>query len=427
MIKLRNKVLAAISAGTLLLGVVAPVAADTTLQITGNASDTTNSVSLTQASTTTVSQSNSANVTNHVDAHADSGNNDASRNTGGAVTVDTGNAKTDVSVSNTLNSNSANVDCNCASNDASVLISGNADGSTNDAALTLGNSTTLFQDNNAHVRNDVDAKSDTGHNDANRNTGGNVKVTTGDATSTTDVNTTANANWAKVGNGSQGNGSIDLRIVSNGSDTTNSIALVDEPATVLSQSNNARVSNDVDSKAETGDNDANRNAGGNVTIDTGNAKSTVDVDNLVNFNWADIDCGCLSDIFAKVGQNGDSSDNSISAALAGEQSVFQDNCGEELPTVGLLDVYTHHDGCKLNNDLGSKAKTGDNDAKSNTGSVSNDPSIYTGNADSSADVSNSGNSNAYGVAADSEMPSVDFNFNLSLDWNQLLALLGQLH
>lgn len=425
MTSLRKKVLAALSSGAMLLSVVTPAVAQTTLQVTGNGSDSTSNVNLTQVATTNVVQSNQANISNNVDANANTGNNDADRNTGGNVAIDTGNASSDVSVSNSVNSNSANVDC-CAANDTSVLIAGNGDNTTNNVDLTQGNETSVFQDNRAHIDNDIYSDANTGRNDANRNTGGDVEILTGKASSNVDVSNTANANWANVGGGNgDENGSVDVRIIGNGSDSDNDVDLLLAHSTVLSQDNSARIYNDVDADANSGKNDAERNTGGEVLIDTGDASVDVDVDNAVNFNWADVNCGCLLDVFAKISGNGDNSDNDIKAVLGDSLDVFQDNCGEEGSKL-LLGLH-RKDGCKIDNDVDADAKTGINDADRNTGSPEGgDPAIYTGNADTNVDISNSGNSNAYGVDSDWEWPEFEVNWNLSLGGLSLADLLALL-
>ena len=72
----------------------------------------------------------------------------------------------------------------------------------------------------------------------------------------------------------------------------------------------------------------------------------------------------------------------------------------------------------------AQALTGDNEAEDNTGDPHGDPSIETGDAESKVDVSNSGNSNVFGSEVPSDWPDFEFNFNLSLSLEQLLALLG---
>ena len=293
MTKLQKKVATAIATGALLFNTALPAFADVTLEISGNGADTYNKAEVDVNQNRTVVQSNEANISNNVTATADTGDNDANRNTGGSVSVDTGNATTKVDVSNAANSNEAELEC-CEA-DVDVLISGNGDNSTNKVELDINDprhhrghddeflGTGIFQENEAKIDNDVTAKADTGDNDANRNTGGDVSVTTGDAKTTVDILNQANANSAKISGDGEG-GSLSARILGNGADSYNKIELDYNKSVVVDQSNSARVENDVYAKADTGDNDANRNTGGTVSIDTGDAETKVGVDNMINFN-----------------------------------------------------------------------------------------------------------------------------------------------
>src|SRR3989344_4430799 len=133
----KRKIGVAIATGALLLNAFAPLAiADTTIQISGNGSDSNNTANVNVTQNTTVVQNNTADVTNNVDVDADTGDNDAEDNTGGDVSIDTGDADVTVNVSNTLNSTQANVDC-CQNGDTEVLIQGNGTHSDNDANLNL--------------------------------------------------------------------------------------------------------------------------------------------------------------------------------------------------------------------------------------------------------------------------------------------------
>ena len=125
--------------------------------------------------------------------------------------------------------------------------------------------------NDANVTNDVDATSNTGDNDANRNrTSG--RITTGAADSLADVSTTANENRTTVE-------------VRRGTDDVD-----------VSSRNRVTVGNDVEAISRTGNNDANNNGVshhrsrrssrtvGNGVIMTGNAVSTAVSATLLNSN-----------------------------------------------------------------------------------------------------------------------------------------------
>src|SRR5256885_6401692 len=104
----------------------------------------------------------------------------------------------------------------------------------------------------------------------------------------------------------------DTTVVVNGNgDSSNSSVSTTQSNTVsVAQTNNANIQNNVVSHASTGGNDAGRNTGGDTKIDTGNATSTVNVQNAANLNSADIkSCNCNSSTGVLVSGNGVKSDN----------------------------------------------------------------------------------------------------------------------
>lgn len=407
----KRKLTTAIATGAVLLNALAPLAlASTTLTITGNGSDSESKVNVSTNTTTVVTQSNKADVTNNVTANQTTGNNSANDNTGGDVTVNTGAATSNVTVDNKLNSNNAQVDnCNCNSN-TTVNVSGNGSESENTVNLNNGGSTQLVQDNNADVNNNVNTTQNTGSNDADRNTGGDTTVMTGNAKSDVTVNTTANANIASVGGNGGNGGSTNIIIAGNGSDSENSVKLSNDPSTYITQANDAEVNNNVKTNQTTGNNDANDNEGGDVTIDTGNSNSTVGIDNMVNFNAADVDnCGCFSDLTAKIAGNGTDSENEIGAVLGGDLMVYQG--GRD----GGNDA-------ELKNIVDPKSNTGYNDSNRNSGPVGIDPvSNFTGNSSSDVSVNNTANSNVFTTGADTtggdhQSSPLSFTFDLGSIW-----------
>lgn len=411
-----KKLTTAIATGALLAQSAAPVAfASTTIEISGNGAGSDNVVSTTQTSTTTVQQNNVANVTNKVNADADTGNNDANYNTGGNVVVDTGDATVNAHVSNDLNSNYADVEnCNCAQ-DTDVLVSGNGAFSDNTVATTNYNAVNLGQNNVADVYNKVNVDADTGRNDAGFNTGnGDVVIKTGKATVNASVSTSANTNVASIGG--NGNGATaSFRILDNGAGADNVISATIANTTELAQNNVADVDNYVDADADTGKNDANFNTGdGWVVIDTGNATVNAGIANDVNFNAADVDCGCVYDVLAKIAGNGaevghgydSEADNTIVATLTHAQALGQNN---------VADLMNDYDGWTTD--------TGNNEASKNTAGSDSDPAIFTGNALVNTAIENSGNTNILGDVSMPVMPDFDFDWN----WAAMFAYFGMSH
>jgi hypothetical protein len=177
------------------------------------------------------------------------------------------------------------------------------------------------------------------------------------------------------------------------------------------QNNIADIGNFVYAKSDTGDNETNKNTGGDVEIKTGDAMTGVAIDNMVNFNQAASDCGCLMDVMAKIAGNGADSKNTIKAKLDDKTEFHQTNVAD------------------VNNKVKAYADTGDNEANKNTGGVYGaDPSVYTGDADTYVEVSTTSNANEIGSSAPYwSFPSfggISFNLNFSFSLAQLIAALG---
>ena len=424
--KFQRSLATALAAGALLVNTVLPVFAETTIVISGNGTDSNNTVEAGFSQSTTVVQSNEAEVKNKVSATATTGGNSAEDNTGGDVSIETGDADVTVNVSNVLNQNSAEVDC-CPGGDVEVEISGNGSDTENTVELGMESGVSVFQENEADVDNEVDAFAGTGKNEAKDNTGGSVSIDTGDASVTIGLSTGANWNSAMVGGSGGGAGSLSALILGNGTDSNNSILLGLGGGVLIAQANEAEVDNEVWAFAGTGANEAKDNTGGETSIDTGDASVDVTVDNMVNFNWADSDCGCLlEDLLLKIAGNGEDSQNEIKLGGEAGLEVFQGNC-EEFEQGPASQRGNHRDDCEVENEVWADAKTGKNEADDNTGDPGGDPSIETGDADTEVDLSTSGYSNVYGATPDWEMPDWEgFSFHFSFDLSDLLEWLGSL-
>lgn len=391
----------AIATGAVLLNALTPAAFATTIEVSGNGAYADNVVKVASQNTTVVEQNNTANVNNKVSSSASTGGNSASFNTGGDSVVKTGDAKSDTTIVNDLNTNKAVVEgCgSCAGGDVDITIEKNGAYSDNIVKVADVNETYVSQDNSAKVVNAVNADAKTGKNDANFNTNGDSVIVTGDATTNVDVSTKANKNVATVGGGNGSSNGSSVEIAENGAYSDNIVKLNDHSAVVLSQDNKAKIKNYVDAESATGKNDANFNTGEEVAIVTGDAKTDVDVENKVNFNAADVDCECLlSDLSVEINKNGAQSDNKVKADDASDLFVYSDNVA------------------KLFNDVEGDAYTGKNDSDYNTG----DPLVSTGDATSSTDVSNNGNVNLFNQGASAHLPG-DWDVDVEFDFSALLA------
>lgn len=385
--------------------------AGTTINITNNAANTDNDAQVNITHNTSVNQTNDANFTNNVDGDAKTGGNDANQNNGGDVNIQTGNASVNATVINSANQNWANVDC-CDQGNTTVKIGKNAADSNNTANLDVDNKVDVDQDNDADFDNNIKyLDAETGGNDANQNNGGSVEIQTGNASVTVNVSNWANANSARVGGDGDG-ASVSLWILENAANSDNDITVDLNATTDVNQDNNAYFDTNVDADAKTGGNDANQNNGGDVLIDTGDAAVDVTVDNLANFNWADVNCGCTfgeGGLEVLVDNNAYGSDNNVNGDFDFDQDLDQDN-----------------DADFDNNVKNSEAKTGHNDANQNNGGEDGDPSVETGDANVDVNVSNSANVNGIG-GDEPEWPTWNWgglNISLSFDLSDILDALG---
>ncbi len=200
--KITYKIGAAVAGAALLATAFASAAfADTTVEISGNGTGSNNTGNVTQLSTVTVGQSNDSYVDLTVKAKANTGGNEANGNTGvGAVSITTGNATADAGAEVTGSKNIAKIPCKCIcpNGETGILISGNGDSSTNNSTVHKASTLTASQTNKQKVKGKVKTKAKSGNNTTSYNTGGgDVSVTTGDASSTSGASVSGPVNVLK--------------------------------------------------------------------------------------------------------------------------------------------------------------------------------------------------------------------------------------
>jgi hypothetical protein len=171
---------AALSATTALLS-IAPVTLASSVEVSGNGADSESTANVEIVRSVNILQRNNADVDNNVDASANTGGNEANDNTGGDVSIDTGNAKTTLAISTLANSNKQSSSCCNDDLSISAKISGNGSDSRNEINLNLTKEFNLTEDNNLDIDNRLELSADTGNNKAEGNTDGNVEINTGNA------------------------------------------------------------------------------------------------------------------------------------------------------------------------------------------------------------------------------------------------------
>ena len=104
---IKKRIATALVSGAIVGATLLPAAAlaDTTCEISGNGAHSHNSCRITRRSSTRIRQSNSSTIRNSVHIWVDTGGNDANKNTGGDVSVTTGDADVNVTINNDVNQN----------------------------------------------------------------------------------------------------------------------------------------------------------------------------------------------------------------------------------------------------------------------------------------------------------------------------------
>lgn len=430
---------------------------------TGNGTNSTNTAEVDTNNSSDTLQTNTAEVTNDLNLASVSGDNDASYNTGVDSTIVTGDANTTATVINGVNTNidgvavvEFNVDdthtgdivlafptasgCTatvCGTNgNLTAGNVGNGSNSTNEASIDATNEDTTFQSNTADVTSDLVLIADSGHNDANYNTGGDSSITTGDANVVATVGNFVNNNLAGAGEvliavvnifgdlignillpestiaGGSGTQAVNS---GNGSGSSNTAVANTTNTSNTSQTNNATITNNLNVAANTGDNSVENNTAGftngDNVISSGDAAIDVNTINIANSNVLDGATWWL--VFVNdasgnwVGQiMGAPTDANMAGSVGTEFVVAPDgtiiakNTGNGSDTANTATVTTtntsdtvQENTANVTNNLTLTANTGVNDTSYNTGGANN---VKTGDANVMANLLNFVNNNFIG-------------------------------
>ena len=255
----------------------------------GNGAGSSNQVQVSSQNNTQVSQNNDANVTNNVNSNSNTGNNSAPSNTNGSATIATGNASSSTTVNNqNINTNSANSNCGCQNN-SSTNISGNGADSTNTVFNSNSTSMIVGQSNTAYISNNITTNADTGYNSASYN-GGQTSIFTGNIYASTTINNKNINNSAYFG--SNGFDSSLLTISNNGAGSFNDAMLGNTVSVVVTNTNLASITNNVEHDLNTGGNTTLGNLGDSAIV-TGDIVSKVTINNEnINSSFVAASCDC---------------------------------------------------------------------------------------------------------------------------------------
>ncbi len=195
--KFNTKLSAAVAMAVVIATTLAPAAMADTVNITENGINSNNTVNITNTNGTTVNQGNETLFVNGVLAGSGTGGNTANGNTGGGnVNVTSGNATTNITINNGGSSNDAALpDCGCQTPNTTVNVDKNGVNSKTTVKVVNSNTRTVNQGNRSAFINLVGARSRTGNNKANGNTGGgNVNVKSGNAVTNINIDNAGSSN-----------------------------------------------------------------------------------------------------------------------------------------------------------------------------------------------------------------------------------------
>jgi hypothetical protein len=256
-----------------------------------------------------------------------------------------------------------------ASADDSVDVAGNGAESANQVSTSHANETQSQSSNNMVVHNEVATKATTGENSASQNTTGDTKVVTGDAKASNEVTnsgnvTTVTGNCCATTNSS-------TTVAGNGAGSENTVNKSSTTTTSTTVTNNATITNNITIKANTGNNKADFNTGGNTSIKTGDV---VVLNKITNgpINIVKVKAQGKQELesILKIAGNGAFSDNLV-------------NVNNEEVIVTNVDNFA-----SLFNNVEALMNTGNNSAEYNTGG---DTTIVTGDIFASTIIENIAN------------------------------------
>jgi hypothetical protein len=252
---------------------------------------------------TNIENNNTADVDNEASASSSTGLNSASCNTGSGI-VAAGEATTDLSISNEVNTNSVDV------NNSGGGVFGDASNDTtganseNNSSNEAGNNTTIINNNDIVADSNLDVSTSTGNNTSDYNTG-NGTIDTGDAEIIVDLVNQFNANEIDVDTF----GELLEQETSNsttGPDSENSSNAATTNDTVITNNSSADLNNDYSITNETGNNHSNYNWG-DGNIGTGNVTTEGEIETAANSNGIAI--GTAADDLTEVDSGEENTDN----------------------------------------------------------------------------------------------------------------------
>lgn len=254
--------------------------------ISGNGENSSNQINVEQKTEEKVSQNNTAEMNNEIKAESNTGDNSVSENTGDTK-IHSGDTKTEVVVSNSVNQNAVSEGCCPSENDSTAKITENGSGSSNSVNHNSKSNTSTSQNNGAKITNNIKVYADTGNNNASGNSG-DVFIETGEVKTGIGVLNKGNTSYIAS---EKKTPIYDSKISDNGSDSNNLIVNEYKNNESYLVNNYLELDNNFEVYGNTGGNIANNN-NGKVFISTGNVLLDIILKNKVNESIIIADCKC---------------------------------------------------------------------------------------------------------------------------------------
>jgi len=238
-----------------------------------------------------------------------------------------------------------------------IIVGGNGSESSNEVSIQQDSQTQVSKTNEAEVQNSIQVDASTGGNTASGNTGSDVNIETGDVNLQVEVSNNVNSSVVNSTACCTSNGTNAL-VEGNGSDSNNKISLNNSDNTYVRVNQTASITNSISGQINTGNNIANDNTEGSVSIVTGsiNAKSVI---NNGPINLSDVSFGGgIGGVSAKISGNGSESDNQITVKFDNDSDVFV-NHSSNLENFLVWDLNTGNNVASGNTDGIVSIKTGD--------------------------------------------------------------------
>lgn len=261
------------------------------LVISGNGSSSDSQITTTVNATTTIEQSNQADIQNDVQLDLNTGENSTQDNTNADTQITTGDINTQVSTENSANVSTVFLDC-CPQSPSTITITDNGSDSQNSVVFNQKSDLQIIIDQNTYIQNNVTGSANTGRNQANDNSGGNTTISTGNINVNLEVEN-QNINMTNVSAPRVG-GNVNIKIAGNGSYSNNLVNVSLNNNLNIKIDNRAHIINSSIWDLITGENQANGNTGGNVSITTGDINFVAAIINGP-INGSLVTIGCCGD------------------------------------------------------------------------------------------------------------------------------------